>query len=47
MDYEKPKIVAVQKATDAIQGMQKGVGTADILDPQNPFPSASAYAADE
>jgi hypothetical protein len=47
MNYKKPKIVAVQKATDAIQGMQKGVGTADILDPHNPLPSVGAYGSDE
>jgi hypothetical protein len=47
MDYEKPKIVAVQKATDAIQGMDKRQGTLDILDPSNPFPSVSAYGSDE
>ena len=47
MDYEKPKIVVVQKATDAIQGMQKPQGKVDILDPSNPFPSAGAYDSDE
>jgi len=45
--YEKPKIVAVQKATDAIQGMDKTQGTVDILNHNSPFPSVAAYSSDE
>jgi hypothetical protein len=45
--YEKPKIVAVQKATEAIQGMSKTQGTVDIVDHNSPFPSVAAYSSDE
>jgi len=45
--YEKPKIVAIQKATEAIQGMSKTQGTVDILDSNSPFPSVAAYSSDE
>jgi len=42
MNYEKPEVVLVTPAIDAIQGpMDKGIGSLD------PKPTDAAYAADE
>jgi hypothetical protein len=42
MKYEKPEVVVVAPALDAIEGgMDKGIGSSDSL------PTDPAYAADE
>ena len=47
MEYTKPEIVRVASAARAIESMEKPHGTVDIDDPQNPFPSVTAYESDE
>lgn len=47
MKYEKPELVQMGRAIEAIQGMTKPHGSSDIVDPKNPLPSVSAYEADE
>lgn len=44
MKYEKPELVVLGSASDAILGMMKGPGPKD--NPEQ-FPSVSAYEADE
>jgi len=44
MRYQKPDVVAVASALDAVQGGQKGPGPRDF--PQDE-PSIGAYEADE
>jgi len=47
VEYTKPRIVAMTKATDAIQSMGKPAGTIDVADPGNQFPSVGTYESDE
>ena len=49
MQYEKPKLVVLPSAVDAIQyGISKGSMFTDNVDPQHPLnATAAAYEADE
>ncbi len=46
MEYQKPEITLLADAAAAIQGT-KGVGMVDIVNPQSPLHSISAYESDE
>lgn len=47
MKYQKPELVRVGPAAEAIQSMTKPFGNHDIADPKNPLPSVSTYESDE
>ncbi len=46
MGYEKPELIAVVKATEAIEGMKPGL-VADNNHPTTPPRSSGAYLSDE
>jgi hypothetical protein len=47
MEYKKPQILSVAKATDAIQSMGKPHGNIDVADSTSQFPSVGTYESDE
>jgi hypothetical protein len=47
MKYQKPEIVRMGPAIEAVQSMGKPHGDLDVADRQNPIPSVTTYESDE